>query len=262
MPASEIGTYELLGVRVTPMPALTLYGVIEGAIESGRRCVIGNHNLHSVYLFHRDAKMRRYYELADYVFVDGMPLIWTGRALGMPLRRDQRITSVDWLPPLLRRAAGRGWRVMLLGSRPGVALRAAERLRREYPGLEIAAEHGYFDAAPDSREDAEVFARIEAFDPHVLCVCMGMPRQEHWILDHHARLGPGVTLSLGAFMDYLTGEVPVPPRWMGRVGLEWAFRLVSSPRRVWRRYLVEPWVLLPYLVRELRAGRRSYAHDR
>src|SRR4051812_22482201 len=166
MTGSEPPACELLGVRVHPMPARTLHAVIEEAIDSGRRCIIGNHNLHSVYLFHRDAKMRRYYEIADYVFVDGMPLIWTGRAVGMPLRREQRITSVDWLPPVLRRAAERGWRVMFLGSRPDVAARAVERLRQEHPGLEIAAEHGYFDSAPDSREDAAVFARIEAFRPH------------------------------------------------------------------------------------------------
>lgn len=259
MTASEIPALELLGARVTPMTAATLHATIAEAIRTRRRCVIGHHNLHAIYLFHRDAKMRRFYAHADYVFIDGMPLVWLGRARGMPVHRGHRITSLDWLPPLLARAAAQGWRVMLLGGRPGTAARAAERLRGEHPGLEIAAEHGYFDPAPASAEGRAVLGRIADYAPQLLCVGMGMPRQEHWIHDHAEQLGPMVVVALGAFADYLAGEVPLPPRWLGPLGLEGLYRLVSTPRRVWRRYLLEPWALLPIVTRELREGRTAPA---
>jgi len=80
---------------------------------------------------------------------------------------------------------------------------------------------------------------------------MGMPRQEHWIEDHLDRLTAKVILNLGGFMDLITGELPLPPRWLSRLGLEWLARLVSRPQQVWRRYLWEPWFLAPLLVRDL-----------
>ena len=230
-----------------------LYRAIAEAVESGQRTIIGNHNLHSIYLYHRDAKMRRFYARARYIFIDGMPLIWLGQLLGYPLRREHRMTSIDWLRPMLPTAVERGWRLFLLGSQPGVAGRAAAMLRSEFPGLAVETMHGFFDLRPGSEEGEAVLARIRTYGPDVLCVGMGMPRQEHWIENHLERLDTRVVLNLGGFMELLIGELPLPPRWISRLGLEWLVRLLSRPGRVWRRYLVEPWFLVPLLARDLRA---------
>jgi N-acetylglucosaminyldiphosphoundecaprenol N-acetyl-beta-D-mannosaminyltransferase len=251
----QIPSFAMLGVRVDGLTPASLYRVIAEAIESGRPELIGNHNLHSIYLYHRDAKMRRFYARARYVFIDGMPLIWLGRLLGYPLRGEHRMTSIDWLRPMLPMAVARGWRLFLLGSRPGVAERSAAILRSEFAGLEVDAMHGFFDLRPGSAGGEAVLARIREYRADILCVGMGMPRQEHWIEDHIDRLDFGVVLNLGGFMDLLTGELPLPPRWISRLGLEWLMRLCSRPGRVWRRYLVEPWFLLPLLARDLRARR-------
>jgi len=80
---------------------------------------------------------------------------------------------------------------------------------------------------------------------------MGMPRQEHWILDHLDQLPPCVICNVGALMELIAGSLPTPPRWVGRIGLEWLYRLLTNPRRVWRRYLLEPWALLPWLIQDL-----------
>jgi len=79
---------------------------------------------------------------------------------------------------------------------------------------------------------------------------MGMPLQENWILDNLPDLEADVILPSGACFDYLAGEIPIPPRWMGRVGLEWLYRLGSEPRRLWRRYLVEPWFVAGLALKE------------
>lgn len=246
-------TYDMLGVRVHGLTTHRLYNVITDAIERDTRCIVGNHNLHSVYLAQRDPKMQEFYRRAQWVFIDGMALVMIGRVLGFPLRRENRMTSIDWLRPFLPTAVTRGWRIMLLGSRPGVAERAAAILRGEFPGLEIAAQDGYFDASPGCAEAERVLERITGFRPHLLCVGMGMPRQEHWIVDHADRLTANVVLNLGGFMDLLVGDLPLPPRWLASWGFEWVFRLASHPQRVWRRYLVEPWFLLPAFARDLRA---------
>jgi N-acetylglucosaminyldiphosphoundecaprenol N-acetyl-beta-D-mannosaminyltransferase len=256
-PGRLVPTYTMLGVRVDGLTTELLYRVIAEELERGHRTIIGNHNLHSIYLYHRDATMRRFYARARYVFIDGMPLIWLGRLLGYPLRREHRMTSIDWLRPMLPTAVARGWRLFLLGSAPGVAERAAAKLRSEFPGLAVETMHGFFDHRPGSEGGEAVLARIRSYRPDLLCVGMGMPRQEQWIEGHIDRLEAGVVLNLGGFMELMTGELPLPPRWVSRLGLEWMARLLSRPRRVWRRYLVAPWFLLPLLARDLRGRLRG-----
>jgi N-acetylglucosaminyldiphosphoundecaprenol N-acetyl-beta-D-mannosaminyltransferase len=258
MSLDDLPTFELLGAPVTPMRVEDLLMVLRQAVESESPWVIGNHNLHSLYLYHRDPEMRAFYALARCTFVDGMSLVLAGRLLGVPLGRDQRLAGVDWLHPVLRQCRSLGWRVFLLGSRPGVAERAAAILTSKLPGLELETAHGYFDSTPGSGESEAVVARLQEYRPQVLIVCMGMPRQERWIAAHVSRLAPCAVLNQGALLDYVAGEVPTPPRLAGRLGLEWLSRLVAEPARLWRRYLVEPWSLLPVFLREyarhVRAG--------
>jgi N-acetylglucosaminyldiphosphoundecaprenol N-acetyl-beta-D-mannosaminyltransferase len=151
----------------------------------------------------------------------------------------------------------KGWRVLSVGGGPGVGEAAALRLKAAYPCAEIAVHHGFFDARPDSAENAAVLARIADFRPHVLFVGMGMPRQELWIADNYDRLPPCVILSVGAAFDYEAGVQSAAPRWMGRAGIEWAYRLFRDPRRLFVRYCIEPWSLIPLALADIRAARRS-----
>lgn len=220
---------------------------VEEAIASGRCSVIGNHNLHSISLYHRDGAMRSFCDSARYVFIDGMPIVFLGRMLGLPLRSAHRLTAVDWLPPLLKRAAGQGWRVFFLGARPGVAGRAADRLRSDVPGLQLEVHHGYFDQREGSPGNEGVLTRLGEYRPHLLIVGLGMPRQEDWIRRNRDRITVPVILNQGGFLDYFAGATRTPPRWLGPLGLEWLGRLACDPRRLAARYLVEPWSLLPHL---------------
>lgn len=253
--AGVIESHRLLGVRVHALSLRTLTDAVREAVRSGQRRIIANHNLHSIYLQRRDAKLRAFYARAHLVHVDGMSIIFAGRLLGLPLRREHRVTYVDWIDPLLATASGQGWRVMYVGANGSVGDRGAAALRRRHPGLVLETLHGFFDPAPDGDENRAVVRHIQAFAPHLLMVGMGMPRQEHWILDNLERLPPCVVLTAGAAITYAAGSVPTPPRWAGAYGLEWAFRLLAEPRRLWRRYLLEPWFVLALLARELVAGR-------
>lgn len=257
--------YELLGTRINALTLEEMVLLPEKAVDRGAGWVVGYQNLHGLYLYHRPetgATMRAFYERAAYTHVDGMPLVWMGRLLGYPLQRRHRHTSVDWLPPLLERCAARGLRVYFLGSRPGVGERAASYFRQRLPRLRLATHHGHFDAAPGSEENETVVEEINAFRPHVLLVGMGMPRQEGWILENADRLRVNVVWNLGAFMDYFAGEVPTPPRWMGRLGLEWLHRLLADPRRLWRRYLLEPVFVLRLFLKELVAKWKSGGREK
>lgn len=171
--------------------------------------------------------------------------------LGLPARRANRFTSIDWIDAFMTLAADSGWRIAHVGGKPGVGEQGAAILRRRHPALDITALHGFFDAYPEGRENLAVVDRINAMQPDVLFVGMGMPQQENWIRDNAARLNANCIIPIGACFDYIAGSKPIPPRWMSRLGFEWLGRLITEPRRLWRRYLIEPWTLLQYARKDL-----------
>ncbi|AFY87638.1 WecB/TagA/CpsF family glycosyltransferase [Chroococcidiopsis thermalis] len=248
--SSSIQSLKLLGITVNALSMPQLNALIANAINLNKHWIIANHNMHSIYLYHHDAKMRAFYAKADYTHVDGMALVLMGQFLGLPLKREHRVTYADWIEPLITEAAYQGWRVFYLGSKPGVAEQGAKSLKDKFPNLQIATGDGYFDAQLNSSENCDRLATINAYQPHILMVGMSMPRQEHWILDNLEHLCVNVILPSGAAIDYIAGTVPTPPRWSGKWGLEWLFRLVAEPGRLWQRYLVEPWLLLKLLLSE------------
>lgn len=255
---NDKGEVSFFGLRLNPKSMPELSALVERGVSESRKWIITNHNLHSVYLLHRRRRVRQFYASAHWTFIDGMPLVALGRLYGYPLEREQRVTMADWLPILMELAATRGWRVFHLGSEHAVAEKCVAELRRRLPKLQIESANGFFDARKDSAENEALIERINAYKPHILMVGMGMPRQEYWTLDNFDRLDAHVILSSnGAAMDYVAGAIPTPPRWMGRLGLEWAFRLMAEPRRLFGRYLVEPWYLLALLTVEyVRTGGR------
>ncbi len=243
--------YKLLGVHVDAVTHGDLHDVMAQVVANNQRLLIANHNLHSIYLLHHDPHFRGMYERAECIYVDGMPIIFLAQALGLPLKREHRTTFLDAFEDLVAEVARRDWRLFYLGSKPGVADRGAELLRQRFPGLQIATQHGYFDARPGSAENRSVVEAINAFRPHLLMVGMGMPRQEYWTAENLDCLSANAVITSGATMDFLAGEVPLPPRWAGPLGLYGLSRLVNEPGRLWKRYLIEPWYILGLFLRNL-----------
>ena len=214
------------------------------AVQAGGTALIANHNAHSLFLIRRSATMRAFFAAADLIQIDSTPLILWGRLLGLPTRRAMRSTYLDWRDDFWRLAEARRWRVFYLGGAPGVAEAAARRLSEAHPLATLGWRHGYFDQAPASPENRQVLDEIAAFDPDILFVGMGMPQQEAWVLENRASLKRGAIFTVGAAFDYEAGVQRTPPRWTGRLGVEWLARLFHEPRRLAFRYLVEPWSLV------------------
>ncbi len=247
--------YDLFGLSLHPMTPDALFDRIECAIERDEHLIIGHHNLHSLYLYQRDATMRHFYDLAGCVYLDGMSMVLLGRLLGLPFARQHRMTAVDFIWPLLEMAEQRGWPVFFLGASREVVHKADQVIQRMFPALSFRAMPGFFDATVGGAENTAVLAAINSFRPRLLLVGMGMPRQENWVYTCRDLIDARVILCLGAVMDYMVGAQPTPPRWTGRFGLEWAYRLASEPGRLWSRYLVEPWFVLGWIVRSLLSRR-------
>ena len=217
--------------------------LIAKAVERKAKWIIANHNLNSLYIYHQKSEMRAFYNKADYIHIDGMALVLLGKFFGIPCKRKHRVTYADWVWSLMEKAAQHDWRILYLGSKPGVAAKGAKVLQNKYPNLHIDTIHGYFNPSPDSPENQAVLEKINAYQPHVLMVGMGMPRQEQWILKNIDNINTNAILSSGACIDYVAGVVKTPPRWMGKFGVEWLYRLITEPGRLWKRYLIEPWFI-------------------
>ena len=220
-----------------------LNSLISKAVKCKAKWIIANHNLNSLNIYHHNSEMRAFYNKADYIHIDGMALVLLGKFLGIPCQRTHRVTYADWVWTLMAQAAQQDWRILYLGSKPGVAAKGAKVLKNKYSNLHIETIHGYFNPSPDSPENQAVLEKINAYQPHVLMVGMGMPRQEQWILENIQYINTNAILPSGACIDYVAGAVKTPPRWMGKVGLEWLYRLITEPRRLWKRYLIEPWFI-------------------
>lgn len=255
VPTADPAPIQLLGTRAHPLTVQQWNEVVARSIEAGRRTVVLSLNLHALYLLGREPRLMAAHRGAEYVRIDGMPVVGLARLLGASVRREHRVTWLDWIHPLLTLAEQRRWSVFYLGSEAAVLARGAARLGERYPRLRLATHHGHFSMDRDGAENGAVIRRINAFEPDILLVGMGMPRQEIWVHENAGRLSATVILTAGACMDYIARAVPTPPRWLGSVGLEWAYRLVTNPRRLAARYLLEPWALAPRIVRAVLRAR-------
>ena len=164
---------------------------------------------------------------ADLVLADGIGIIYGAKLLGTPLKG--RVTGIGFAQGLMGEMAQNGKSLLLLGAKPGVAEKAADKLRTAYPGLQIAGTRdGYF------QEDGPVLEEIRASGADVVFVCLGAPKQEKWMRKNGAASGARLLVGLGGCLDVFSGEVQRAPEIFQRLGLEWFYRLVKNPSRIGR----------------------------
>jgi N-acetylglucosaminyldiphosphoundecaprenol N-acetyl-beta-D-mannosaminyltransferase len=189
-----------------------------------------------VVLARDDARHMQALRTADMVVPDGMPLVWIARLRGRSHMR--RVCGPDLLRAVCARSVGAGWRHYFFGGAPGVADQLAQRLAERHPGLQVAGTDAPPFRPPTPQELDRALERMRAARPDIVWIGLGCPRQEQWMLENRARLPGTVLIGVGAAFDFETGRVRRAPPWMQKHGLEWLHRLVSEPRRLWRRYLI------------------------
>ena len=193
---------------------------------------------------------------ADLVYCDGYGVRLAAKALEVQI--PHRMTGADWVWDLAGLCEALGLSIYLLGSEPGYAAEAADRLGSGHPGLRLAGtHHGYFEVG--SAHDERVIEDINERRPDILLVGMGTPKQELWVQRNAHRLDVGVLWTVGALFDYVSGHTPRAPGWLADNGLEWIFRLAIEPQRMWRRYLLGNPVFVSRVIGQARE-RRATAH--
>lgn len=237
----------LLGYRLHPMAGREVIRQVSDAVLQRRRLIMANLNVHGMAMMYKSPAMTRLMTQPDcMVMIDGMPVLFLANILGRArLPRTKRTTSLDFYDELFAEGVRHGWTFAYVGSREDVMVEGLAVLRARFPGLQIEGRNGYFDmhdTMPGSRQ-AEIVGWLKALSPDIVIVGMGMPRQEEWIAQVQDQVDARVFLPAGAYLDYQVGVQKPAPRWLGRYGLEWAYRLAQSPHRLGYRYLLEPLVL-------------------
>jgi N-acetylglucosaminyldiphosphoundecaprenol N-acetyl-beta-D-mannosaminyltransferase len=191
---------------------------------------------------------------------DGMPLVWTLRRRGHGTA--EKVTGIELVPMVARAGRSNGLRHFFFGGRPGVAEGAARRLRRLVPGVDVVGALAPRFAGVEALATPELDRELEQARPHVLWVGLGAPKQELWMARAAGVLEVPVMVGIGAAFDYLAGAKPAAPSFLRHVGLEWAWRLGTDPRRLWRRYLSTNTEFLWLVARERLLGApRGYATE-
>jgi len=239
----------VLGVYIDCVRLEQVLALIRSAIQAQRRLLITHAHVMGLNIAYEQDWFRRFLNNADLVYCDGMGVKLGGRLLGYDI--PERLTLADWMYPLAEMARSDGFSLFFLGNPPGTAEKAARRLQALYPGLKIAGtHHGYFDKTPGSSEDEAIVAQINASQPDILLVGFGMPAQERWLAENWEHLGAQVAITCGALFEYIAGDLPRGPRWMTEHYLEWLARLLISPRRYARRYLMDNPLFLYRLIKQ------------
>lgn len=213
-------------------------------------------NAHSVVTARRDRGFGEIINGADLAPPDGAPVAWRLRAQGYA--GQQRISGPDLMWKCCARAAAEELPVFLYGGTAGVLRRLTARIARDFPRLKIAGCYAPPFRPLTPEEDAVVARAIEDSGARIVLVGLGCPKQEAWAAAHRGRIH-AVMIGVGAAFDFHAGVVARAPRWMRDAGLEWLHRLVTEPRRLWRRYLVTNTLFLAYLIAETMAGGRKTA---
>ena len=208
----------------------------------------------------KDATFRQVYENADLIVTDGTPLMWIADSMNCPI--TEKIPGADMLPRVCEMAAKENLSVFLFGAADGVARKAADKLQKRYEGLNICGV--YSPPMGFENEDTELEKAINAINekkPDILVVGLGSPKQEKFIYKYRKRMEYGVALPFGAAIDFEAGNVKRAPKWMRRNGLEWFYRFLKEPGRLFRRYFVDDikifWLAWKYRYEIIRVTKRK-----
>jgi len=217
-------------------------------------------NAQLVTLAAKDRRFAEALQAADLSVPDGISVVLASRLLGRPI--PERVTGGDLMERLCAEAARHGFSIFFLGGLPGAAAAAAANLRRRYPALRIAGTHcpprGF---ERDSMESAHIRQLIKDAAPDLLCVAFGAPKQEVWMHENCPSLPIGAAIAVGAGLDTQAGLRKRAPRWTHALGMEWLYRLIREPKRLWRRYLFGNTQFVLLVLRQWLAGPRGLSES-
>jgi N-acetylglucosaminyldiphosphoundecaprenol N-acetyl-beta-D-mannosaminyltransferase len=235
----------VLGCPITRLDLSGFVARIEEFIASRRPHYVAVVNAAKLVKMRSDKELEQSLLAADLIGADGVPVVWASKLFGTPL--PGRVNGTDLMYELLKKADEKRYRIFFFGATEKVLQKVLEVVGRNYAGVQIAgSHHGYF--AP--LEEPDIVNEIRQSRADILFIAFGTPKKELWVKRYVSAMGVPVIHGVGGSFDVLAGVIPRAPLWMQKSGLEWFFRLLQEPGRMWHRYLVTNTLFLVRVVWE------------
>ena len=230
-----------------PIDSITMNQTVEQCLqwcrEPRRSHLLVTVNVAILIMMRKDKLLREACVTADLVTADGVPVVWSSRLLGTPL--VERVSGVDLLPRLLKMGSENHLRVYFLGARQEIVEKMVALCHESYQDIVIAGyHHGYFAEEDHPRIISEIYNSNADF----LFIGMPTPFKETWCYQHKDELNVPVIIGVGGSFDVLTGYIPRAPKWMQNIGMEWFWRFMMEPRKMWKRYLVTNTIFISLMI--------------
>ena len=236
---------EMMGCQIDNLTMEETLGRVEQFIASGRPHQHVVVNVDKLVKASRDAELRQIINDCALINVDGMPVVWASRLLGKPLK--SRVAGVDLFEALMQRASTKQWRVFLLGAREEVVSGVKSLYETKYPGLVVA---GYRNGYWKADEEPAVVEQIKAAQADLLFVAISSPKKEQFLGQYQAEMKIPFAMGVGGTFDVAVGKVKRAPLWMQNNGLEWFYRFLQEPRRMFKRYFIDDMAFFWLLAKE------------
>ncbi|RKX58212.1 MAG: glycosyltransferase [Thermodesulfobacteriota bacterium] len=208
--------------------------IIDNAIKEGKHVHHAVVNAAKIVKMQEDKELYNSIVNADIINADGMPIVWASRLLGKPL--PERVAGIDLMQELIKLAYNRKYKIFFFGAKEEVVKKVVEKYSREYSPEIIA---GYRNGYYSEEEEPLIAKQIAESGANILFVGISSPKKEKFLYKYkHILKNVNFIMGVGGSFDVIAGKIKRAPKWMQKCGLEWVYRLVQEPRRMWRRYLI------------------------
>ncbi len=223
-------------------------------IDTGAKMYVVTPNLDHIVKLEEDPEFVKCYDAAGLVLADGHPVVWASKVLGTPLK--ELVTGSDIFPALCAHAASKGYTLFFLGGLEGVAQKAADALKKQYPQIKIVGVYSPpFGFDKNEQENNKIISMINEVRPNILFVGVGAPKQEKWMYNNINQLQINVALGIGASFDFIAGTIKRAPKTFRNAGMEWFWRFAHEPKRLFRRYFIDSAQFIPLIYRQLKSSK-------
>ena len=219
---------------------------IDRLIVEKKQSYVVTPNMDHIVLIEKDKLFKEIYDNADLVLTDGKPLLWIANIKGTPIK--EKVSGSDIFPRICELAADRGYKIFILGAAEGIANKAAEILMKRYSGLIVSGAYSPpigFEKNTD--EVKKIIELINDSEADILAVALGSPKGEKFIYKIRSKINVSLSISIGATIDFIAGNVKRAPKWMSNMGLEWLFRITQDPKRMIKRYWNDAVSIVPII---------------
>ena len=215
-------------------------------IRSKKKSYVVAVNVDVIMKIEQDEELKTITNEADMVLTDGKPLIWISKLKKAPIK--EKISGSDLVPKLCELSDKKGYTIFILGGKDGIAEQAKKKLESQYKNIRIVGVYSpKFGFENDKKELTKINSMINKKKPDLLFVCLGCPKQEKWIYNHINEYDAKVSICAGATVDFLAGNMKRAPKWMSNCGLEWFYRFLQEPKRLFKRYFIDDIKILKLL---------------